>query len=93
VIAPSATRGLRHRNPLLRLGKAVGHIVVVVALSSAGSLSAVAAILSVGSRRWLFLVSVPIGAAALLKALRSLPDTPRSARALDPKSIILNTLT
>jgi len=79
--------------PASRLGQGVGNMAVVVAVCSAGSPSVAAAILSVASWRWLFLINVPVGAAALLMARRSLPDTPRSARALDPMSVILNALT
>jgi hypothetical protein len=46
-----------HPNPSLRFGQAVDHITVVVAVSFVGSASAAAAILSVASRRRLFLVS------------------------------------
>src|SRR5271165_1763971 len=79
--------------PSSRLGKGVGNIALVVAVCSAGSPSVAAAILSVASWRWLFLVNVPIGAAALVMAARTLPATPRSARKLDPPSVNLNGLT
>jgi DHA2 family multidrug resistance protein-like MFS transporter len=79
--------------PSSRLGQGVGNIAVVVAVCSAGSPSVAAAILSVASWHWLFLINVPIGVAALVMAARSLPDTPRSARPLDPVSVILNALT
>lgn len=79
--------------PSSRLGQGVGNIAVIVAVCSAGSPSLAAAILSVASWRWLFLVNVPIGAVALILAARYLPDTPRSARSLDPMSVILNALT
>src|SRR5208283_5241356 len=79
--------------PSSRLGVGVGNVAVVVAVSSAGSPSVAAAILSVASWRWLFLVNVPIGVVALIVALRTLPDTPRSKRSLDPLSVALNALT
>jgi DHA2 family multidrug resistance protein-like MFS transporter len=79
--------------PSSRLGQGVGNVAVVVAVCSAASPTVAAAILSVASWRWLFLVNVPVGFVALLVALRTLPDTPRSKRMLDPMSIVLNALT
>lgn len=78
--------------PSSRLGQGVGNVAVVVAVSSAGSPTVAAAILSVASWRWLFLVNVPIGLVALFLAVRTLPMTPRSKRTLDPMSIALNAL-
>ena len=79
--------------PSSRLGRGVGNIALVVAVCSAGSPTVAAAILSVASWRWLFLINVPIGAAALVMAARNLPATPVSKRSLDPTSVILNALT
>ncbi len=79
--------------PSSKLGQGVGNVAVVVAVCSAGSPTVAAAILSVASWRWLFLINVPIGLVALILAVRTLPDTPRSKRMLDPVSIALNALT
>ncbi len=79
--------------PESRLGQGVGNMAVVVAVCSAGSPTVAAAILSVASWRWLFLVNVPIGVVALILAARNLPSTPRARRSLDPLSVILNALT
>jgi MFS transporter, DHA2 family, multidrug resistance protein len=79
--------------PSSRLGRGVGNIALVVAVCSAGSPTVAAAILSVASWRWLFLINVPIGAVALVMAARNLPVTPVSKRSLDPISVILNALT
>ena len=79
--------------PSSRLGQGVGNIALVVAVCAAGSPTIAAAILSVASWRWLFLINVPIGAIALVMAARTLPATPRSMRPLDPVSVILNALT
>ena len=70
--------------PHARLGQGVGNMAVVVAVCTAGSPSVAAAILSVASWHWLFLVNVPIGALALVMAARTLPETPRAAGRLDP---------
>ncbi len=69
--------------PHARLGQGVGNMAVVVAVSTAGSPSVAAAILSVASWHWLFLINVPIGALALVMAARTLPATPRAAGRLD----------
>ena len=79
--------------PHARLGQGVGNMAVVVAVCTAGSPSVAAAILSVASWHWLFLVNVPIGALALVMAARTLPETPRAAGQLDLLSVLLNALT
>ena len=80
--------------PSSKLGQGVGNVAVVVAVCSAGSPTVAAAILAVASWRWLFLINVPFGARrALVVAVRTLPDTPRSKRMLDPFSVALNALT
>ena len=56
--------------PSSQLGQGVGNMAVVVAVCSAGSPTVAAAILSVASWRWLFLVNVPIGVVALMMARR-----------------------
>ena len=84
---------IRFLYPQSRLGQGVGNMAVVVAVSSASSPTIAAAILSVASWRWLFLVNVPIGVVALVMAIRTLPATPKSKRSLDPPSVFLNALT
>ncbi len=79
--------------PSSRLGQGVANIAVIVAVSSAASPSVAAAVLSVASWRWLFLINVPIGIVALAIAARTLPATPRAARSVDPISVALNALT
>jgi MFS transporter, DHA2 family, multidrug resistance protein len=79
--------------PKSRLGQGVGNMAVVVAVCSAASPTVAAAILSVASWRWLFLINVPIGILALALAARNLPMTPRAKRSLDPLSVTLNALT
>src|ERR1700723_841281 len=84
---------LRFIYPHARLGQGVGNMAVVVAVCSAGSPSVAAAILSVASWHWLFLINVPIGVVALMMAARTLPATPRAAGRLDLLSVLLNVLT
>ena len=83
---------IRFIYPHSRLGQGVGNMAVVVAVASAASPSVAAAILSVASWHWLFLVNVPIGALALVMAARTLPATPRAAGRLDLISVVLNAL-
>jgi MFS transporter, DHA2 family, multidrug resistance protein len=75
------------------LGRGVGNTALVVAVSSAAGPTVAAAILSLASWPWLFLVNVPLGLVALVVAARTLPDTPRSARRFDWPGAILNALT
>ena len=84
---------IRFIYPHARLGQGVGNIAVVVAVSTAGSPSVAAAILSIASWHWLFLINVPIGVVALVMAAQALPATPRAAGRLDLWSVILNALT
>jgi MFS transporter, DHA2 family, multidrug resistance protein len=79
--------------PSSRLGRGVGNIALVVAVCSAGSPTVAAAVLSVASWRWLFLINVPVGAIALVMAARNLPATPVAKRSLDLVSVALNALT
>ncbi|EIM27892.1 MFS transporter [Microvirga lotononidis] len=79
--------------PSKLLGRGVGNTALVVAISSAAGPTVAAAILSVASWSWLFLINVPLGIFALIVAARTLPDTPRSARRLDGWSVGLNALT
>ncbi len=67
---PGTRRGRDHERqhrlvrfiyPSSRLGRGVGAIALVVAVCSAGSPTVAAAILSVASWRWLFLINVPVG--------------------------------
>ena len=53
---------IRFIYPHARLGQGVGNMAVVVAVCTAGSPSVAAAILSVASWHWLFLINVPFGA-------------------------------
>jgi DHA2 family multidrug resistance protein-like MFS transporter len=83
---------IRFVYPKSQLGRGVGNMAVVIGSSSAAGPSVAAAILSVASWHWLFLVNVPIGAAASWLALRALPHTPRSPHRIDRFSVALNIL-
>ncbi|KQT53487.1 multidrug MFS transporter [Methylobacterium sp. Leaf456] len=75
------------------LGRGVGNVALVVAVSSAAGPTLAAAVLTVAEWPWLFLVNLPVGLAALAVGARTLPLTPRSARAFDWTSAALNALT
>ncbi|WP_428833842.1 MFS transporter [Methylorubrum populi] len=75
------------------IGRGVGNVALIVAVASAAGPTVAAAILSVATWPWLFLVNLPVGLVALAIGARTLPQTPRSARRFDLKSAGLNALT
>ena len=79
--------------PRRMLGRGVSVIALVVAISSAAGPTVGAAILSVASWPWLFLVNVPLGLLALFLSARMLPDTPVSGYRFDWPSAALSALT
>jgi MFS transporter, DHA2 family, multidrug resistance protein len=78
--------------PSAMLGRGVGNTALVVAVSSAAGPSVAAAILSVASWHWLFLVNVPLGIFAFGFGSRTLPTTPATGSRLDAPSVVLNGL-
>jgi MFS transporter, DHA2 family, multidrug resistance protein len=84
---------IRFIYPRSQLGRGVGNMAVVVAVSSAAGPSVASAILSIASWRWLFLVNVPIGVSALVLAARALPTTLRTNHRIDGLSVVLNAMT
>lgn len=81
--------------PQRHLGRGMGINSLIVAVSSAAGPTVAAAILSVASWQWLFLINVPVGIAALCLALRFLPDNPQKSQGqrFDVPSAIMNALT
>ncbi|MFL5283872.1 MAG: MFS transporter [Rhodopila sp.] len=79
--------------PRDQLGRGVATVALVVATSSAAGPTIAAAILSVASWHWLFLVNVPFGLLAWWLAVRSLPMTPLSGHSFDWISAVLNAAT
>jgi DHA2 family multidrug resistance protein-like MFS transporter len=75
------------------IGRGVGNVALVVAMASAAGPTVGAAILSVASWPWLFLVNLPVGLVALAVGARTLPATPRSGARFDVWSAVLNALT
>lgn len=81
--------------PQRQLGRGMGINSLIVAVSSAAGPTVAAAILSVASWQWLFLINVPVGIAALCLALRFLPDNPQKSQGqrFDVPSAVMNALT
>lgn len=81
--------------PHSKLGRGMGINSFVVAVASAAGPTIAAAILSVASWQWLFLINVPLGIISLLLALKFLPAN--AARGTKPKfdlpSAVMNALT
>ncbi len=77
------------------LGRGMGINSFIVAVSSAAGPTIAAAILSIASWKWLFLINVPCRIIALLLAMRFLP--PNGSRASKPRfdlpSAVMNALT
>jgi len=81
---------LRFTFPEERLGRGIGYNTLVVAITSASGPSIAAAILSVASWQWLFVINIPIGIVSFVIAYRSLPEIPLQDRKIDLISILLN---
>ncbi|MDI6539875.1 MFS transporter [Pantoea ananatis] len=80
--------------PSSSLGKGIAINSLIVAVSTAAGPTVAAAILSVGSWRWLFALNLPMGTIALWLALRYLPDNPLRSTSvkIDFISSLLNAL-
>lgn len=81
--------------PQRQLGRGMGINSFVVAVSSAAGPTIAAAILSVASWQWLFLVNVPLGVISWVLAVRYLPSngTRSQATRFDLPSAVMNALT
>lgn len=81
--------------PQRHLGRGMGINSFIVAVSSAAGPTIAAAILSISSWKWLFLINVPLGIIALILAIRFLP--PNASRSHKPRfdlpSAVMNALT
>ncbi|SEQ09364.1 MFS transporter, DHA2 family, multidrug resistance protein [Devosia sp. YR412] len=74
--------------PQAMLGRAVGNVAVVVAVSSAAGPSLAGVILSIAPWPALFLVNLPIGVVAIIVGLKTLPVTQGSGRRIDIRSAL-----
>ncbi|MDE2514623.1 MAG: MFS transporter [Rhodospirillales bacterium] len=84
---------IRFIYPRRWLGRGVGINATVGSVSSALGPTVAAAILSVAPWPWLFAVNVPIGLAAAIIALRTLPATPQSGQRFDFASAAMTAAT
>jgi MFS transporter, DHA2 family, multidrug resistance protein len=74
---------VRFTYPHRFLGRAIGINAFVVASSAAVGPTIASGVLAVAHWRWLFGINVPIGLVTLLIALKSLPESERTARAFN----------
>jgi DHA2 family multidrug resistance protein-like MFS transporter len=74
---------VRHTYPHRSLGRAVGINAFVVATAAAVGPTIASAVLAVAHWRWLFGINLPLGIAAFVIALYSLPDSERTPRKLN----------
>ena len=81
---------VRYIYPRARLGQGMGIIGLVVAAAAAAGPSVTAAILSVASWHYLFLLNVPLGGLALVMTLRSVPKTQGAGHQFDFTGAMLN---
>ncbi|MEA2946795.1 MAG: transporter, family, multidrug resistance protein [Alphaproteobacteria bacterium] len=84
---------LRFIYPQAQLGRGIGINALVVAVASAIGPTVASGILAFANWPWLFAVNVPIGIAAVLVGLRSLPRTPPSPHRFDVASALLSAAT
>lgn len=78
--------------PSRLLGRGIGLIAMVVALSTGIGPTVASGILSVGSWPWLFALNIPLGGIALLLTARNLPATAGTGAPFDLTSAVLNAL-
>ncbi len=81
---------IRYTFPHRALGRAIGYNAVVISICAAIGPTVASGILSLASWQWLFAVNIPIGLASLAIGWTSLPESPKSAHALDLVSTLLN---
>lgn len=81
--------------PQRHLGRGMGINSLIVAVSTAAGPTVAAAVLSVASWKWLFLINIPVGLLALLLAWHFLPDNTQKNKGqrFDIPSAIMNALT
>ena len=74
---------VRFTYPQRSLGRAIGINAFVVASAAAVGPTLAAGVLAVGTWRWLFGINVPIGIITFIIAVQALPQSERTARALN----------
>ena len=81
---------VRATYPSKMLGQGMGYNALVLSISAAAGPTLAAVILSVASWPWLFLINLPVGAAAILVALRATPHAGGQGRRVDWFSALLS---
>lgn len=81
---------VRATYPAKMLGRGIGYNAMVLSLSAATGPTIAALILSVASWPWLFLINLPLGAAALVVGCKALPNPPGHGEAFDWVSALLS---
>jgi DHA2 family multidrug resistance protein-like MFS transporter len=81
---------IRFIYPRRLLGTAMGVNALLVAVSSAVGPTVASGILSVAAWQWLFYINLPIGVAAFLLGMRTLPRTATNGERFDIVSALLN---
>ncbi|MDT7531703.1 MFS transporter [Sphingopyxis sp. SE2] len=81
---------LRVIYPKARMGRGISYNVLIVAICSAAGPSLAAAILALGSWRWLFAINIPLGLVACILAYYYLPSAEGATKRFDYLSAILN---
>lgn len=90
VVMSVNTALVRFIYPTRWLGRAVGLIALVVAVSAAIGPTVASGILAIANWPWLFAINVPFGVVALVLATLNLPQTKRATHRFDWLSAILN---
>jgi DHA2 family multidrug resistance protein-like MFS transporter len=81
---------VRATYPAKMLGRGIGYNALVLSMSAAAGPSLAALILSVGKWPWLFLINLPIGIAAVIVGLKSLPGARGHGHPLDWIAAVLS---
>jgi DHA2 family multidrug resistance protein-like MFS transporter len=80
---------VRFTYPHSSLGRAIGINAFVVATAAAVGPTLASAVLALGTWRWLFGINVPIGIVTFIIAVNALPESERTARALNLAGTLL----
>jgi DHA2 family multidrug resistance protein-like MFS transporter len=81
---------VRATYPAKMLGRGIGYNALVLSFSAAAGPTLAAIILSVGSWPWLFLINLPVGAAAIIVSIRATPHAGGHGHRVDWFSAVLS---
>jgi DHA2 family multidrug resistance protein-like MFS transporter len=83
---------VRATYPAKMLGRGIGYNALVLSMSAAAGPTLAALILSVGKWPWLFLINLPIGVAAIVVGIKSLPDAKGHGQPFDWAAAVLSAI-